>query len=170
MAAPSWVPKWVGLRTIACAIAIMIAAVAILASGSQTAAAKKRKKTVSCTIHLLTQSFPTASAPGEDFGFVDCSGPFGSGVQHDTFTLTPETATTGTAELKFKAYFDDGTVSGVWRADYEFTSGTEGTFVQKVFWTRGTGAFKHVRGTGSGVGQQSGNRGTITQSVTVTGL
>ena len=170
MTAPSWALKWVGLRRIACAITIVIAAVAILAPGSQTAVAKKKRKTVSCTIQLQTQSFPSASAPGEDFGFVDCSGPFGNGLQYDTFTLMPATPTTGTAELKFKAYFDTGTVSGVWRADYEFTSATEGTFVQKVSWTGGTGAFKHVKGTGTGTGHQSGNRGTITQTVTVTGL
>jgi len=169
MATPSWASKRVGLGAIVCGIAVL--AVGLLAPGAPTAAAKKKKgRTVSCTIHLQTQSFPTASAPGEDFGFVDCSGPFGSGVQYDTFTLMPETATTGTAELKFKAFFDTGTVSGVWNADYEFTSETEGTFVQTVTWTGGTGAFKHVKGTGTGIGRQRGNRGTITQEVTVTGL
>jgi hypothetical protein len=156
-------------KLIACAIAILAAGL-VTAGGPPAAAKKKKTRTVTCTIHLQTQSFPTASAPGEDFGFVDCSGPFGSGVQYDTFTLMPETATTGTAELRFKAYFDEGTVSGVWHADYEFTSETEGTFDQTVEWTRGTGAFKHVKGTGTGTGQQSGNRGTITQTVTVTGL
>ena len=166
MATPGWASKRVGLGAIACAITLL--AVAILASDAPTAAAKN-KLTVSCTIELRTQSFPTASAPGEDFGFVSCSGPFGSGVQHDTFTLMPETATTGTAELRFKAYFDEGTVSGVWRADYEFTSATEATFTQTVTWTGGTGDFKHVTGTGTGVGHQSGNLGTITQTVRVTG-
>ena len=162
-----WASKRVGRRAVVCAVAI--ATVGAVAVGAPAAGAKKQR-TVSWTIHLLTQSFPTASAPGEDFGFVDCSGPFGSGVQHDTFTLTPATATTGTAELRFKAYFDRGTVSGVWNATYEFTSATEGTFVQTVTWTGGTGAFKHVRGTGSGTGAQSGNQGTITQTVAVTGL
>jgi hypothetical protein len=165
--APSWFSKKVGLRAIACAITIV--GVGISVPGAPTAAAKK-KRTVSCTFHLRTQSFPTATAPGEDFGFVDCSGPFGSGVQYDTFTLTPETATTGTAELKFKAYFDQGTVSGVWNATYEFTSATEGTFEQTVTWTHGTGKFKHVRGSGTGTGTQSGNDGTVTQEVRVTGV
>jgi hypothetical protein len=145
-----------------------LAAALILAPGAQTAAPKK--KTITCNMRLQTQSFPTASAPGEDFGHVRCSGPFGRGVQYDTFTLTPMTPTTGTAELKFKAYFNTGTISGVWRADYVFTSETMGTFVQRVSWTKGTGAFRRVRGTGTGMGTQDGMRGTVDQRIRVTGL
>jgi hypothetical protein len=160
------------VHTKAIAWAITITAVAILGPGSGMAGAKEKKKTetVKCHISLIRQSSPTASAPGEDFGFVTCSGPFGEGVQHDTFTLMPKTSSTGTATLKFKAYFDSGTVSGEWDATYVFTSATTGTFAQKVKWTSGTGAFKHVRGTGSGTGTQNGARSTVTQTIKVTGL
>ncbi len=158
------------MRTRAIACAITLTTVGILAPAAQTASTSKKKKTITCEMRLVTQSFPTASAPGEDYGKIRCTAPFGSGLQYDTFTLTPKTSTTGTAELKFKAYFNTGTVSGVWNADYVFQSETKGTFVQKVKWTKGTGAFKRVRGTGTGTGQQDGMRGTIKQRVTVTGL
>jgi len=161
------------MRIRAIAVAISIAAAA-LGAGAQPGTAKppKAKKTeaIACNVRLLTQSFPTASAPGEDFGTISCSGPFGDGVQHDTFTLNPETPTTGTAELRFKAYFDHGTVSGVWRATYEFTSATTAIFDQRVEWTGGTGRYKHVRGTGTGTGVQNGNVGTITQTINVSGI
>ncbi|MEA2217674.1 MAG: hypothetical protein QOJ35_300 [Solirubrobacteraceae bacterium] len=156
------------MRAIACAITVTAAAGGALAPVAQTAVPKK--KTVTCHFNVFIQSFPTATAPGLNFSVVRCSGPFGRGVQRDTFTLAPKTPTTGTAVLTFKAYFDTGTVSGVWRADYEFTSATSGTFKQKVTWSGGTGAFKHVRGTGSGTGLETGMRGTVDQRIAVTGL
>jgi hypothetical protein len=156
-------------RTVACAITVV--AVGLLAPGADGHVHKaKHSKSVTCDMNIRIQSFPTASAPGEDFGFVDCSGPFGRGVQYDTFTLTPKTSTTGTAELRFKAYFDNGTVSGVWNATYQFTSATTGVFDQTVTWTSGTGDFKHVRATGSGTGAQDGMIGTVHQRVSVTGI
>ena len=156
-------------RTVALGIAF--AAAGLLAPGAHADAAKgKQGVEVTCQIRSLVQSFPTASAPGEDFAFVNCSGPFGEGVHYDTFTLSPETATTGTAELHFKSYFDRGTVSGVWRATYEFTSPTSAVFDQSVEWTSGTGAFRHVRGTGSGTGILNGTIGEVTQTITVTGV
>jgi hypothetical protein len=107
--------------------------------------------------------------PGQDFGLVECSKPFGHGVQYDTFRLMPKTSTTGTAVLRFKAYFNTGTVSGVWRATYRYTSSTMGIFKQHVTWDRGTGAFAHVRATGTSHGVQSGTHGTIDQVLKVTG-
>ena len=162
------------MRSRAIAVATTIAAVAVLGTGAQAVMAKpakaKRTATITCNLRLLIQSFPTASAPGEDFGTVSCSGPFGDGIQYDTFTLNPETPTTGTAELRFKAYFDRGTVSGIWRADYEFTGPTTAIFEQRIEWTGGTGKFKHVRGTGTGTGVQEGLIGTVTQTLQLTGI
>jgi hypothetical protein len=151
--------------------AITAAAVGIAAPVARTAvAAPQGAKTVHCRIHDFIQNFPSASRPGETFSLLRCSGPFGRGVQHATFTTTPKTATTGKAVLKFKAYFDTGSVSGVWRADYKFTSRTMGTFHQKVSWTGGTGAFKHIKATGTGTGIQNGMQGIVTQRLTVTGV
>jgi hypothetical protein len=73
----------------------------------------------------------------------------------------PKTSTTATAVLRFKAFFDTGTVSGVRRATYRYTSSTMGIFKQHVTWNRGTGAFEHVRASGISHGVQRGTHGTI---------
>jgi hypothetical protein len=84
--------------------------------------------------------------------------------------LTPKTPTAGTAVLRFKAYFDTGTVSGVWRATYRYTNAKTAVFKQKVHWTSGTGAFEHVSATGTGIGVQHGFLGEINQVLMVTSL
>jgi hypothetical protein len=127
-------------------------------------------KNVKCHVEDHIQKFPTGSSPGTVFSFVRCPEPFGHGIQHATFRLTPKTPTTGTAVLRFKAYFDTGTVSGVWRATYRYTNATTAMFKQKVNWTSGTGAFKQVRATGHGIGVQRGFLGEINQVLTVSGL
>ena len=150
--------------------ALVLASVFVSAAGVGTASGRgTQTEKVSCHINLFLQHRPTASAPGLDFGLVKCSKPFGRGVQYDTFKLMPKTSTAGNAVLRFKAYFDTGTVSGVWQATYRFTSSRRVLFKQKVTWSRGTGAFKNVRATGTSHGVQNGTRGTIDQVLTVTG-
>jgi hypothetical protein len=124
---------------------------------------------VKCHVEDHIQKFPTKSSPGTVFSFVRCPAPFGHGIQHSTFTLTPKTSTTGRAVLRFKAYFDTGTVSGVWRATYRYKDAKTAVFKQKVQWTKGTGAFTHVRATGRGLGVQHGFLGEINQVLTITG-
>jgi hypothetical protein len=158
------------MRTKATICTVAIAGALLLQGGSGAAGASAKSKKITCHINLTILHFPTKVGPGEDFGFANCSQPLGRGVQYDTFTITPKTSTTGTAILKFKAYFDTGTVTGVWRATYKYTSKTRGVFKQKVTWTHGTGAFKNVRATGNSQGVQNGNHGTIDQTVNVTGL
>ena len=155
-------------RAVACAVS----ATALFAVAAGTSVAKpKTSKKVTCHITLFQQQAPSASGPGVDFGFSNCSGPFGKGVQYDTFTLMPTSPSSGNAVLKFKAYYNNGTVSGVWKAVYQFTSSTTATFTQKkVEWTSGTGAFKHVSASGSGTGLLNGKIGTITQKLSVSKL
>jgi len=145
--------------------AVVISTSAGAAHGANGGGTKKLK----CHVEDHIQKFPTASSPGTVFSFVRCPAPFGHGIQHATFTLTPKTKTTGTAVLRFKAYFDTGTVSGVWRATYRYRNATTAVFKQKVNWIRGTGAFKRVRATGTGVGVQRGFIGEIDQVLTITG-
>jgi len=157
-------------RAIGCAVllaAVVISAFAAAAIGATGSVAK----TIKCHVEDHIQNVPTASSPGTDFSFVRCSAPFGHGLQHSTFRMTPKTSTTGLAVLRFKAYFDTGTVSGVWRADYRFQSATTAVFTQRqVTWTSGTGAFTHVRATGTGRGVLHGNLGEVDQVLRVTGL
>jgi hypothetical protein len=149
--------------------ALVLASMSVFAVGVATAGARgAHTEKVACHIDLFIQHYPTASRPGQDFGLVKCSKPFGRGVQYDTFRLMPKTPTTGTAVLRFKAYFDTGTVSGVWRATYRYTSATMGIFQQHVTWSRGTGAFEHVRASGTSHGVQSGTHGKIDQVLMVT--
>jgi hypothetical protein len=157
-------------KRVACG-ALSACALATLAVGTDTVSAHSGS-TERLTLHVSVRilNFPTASAPGVDIGFDKFPAPFGRGLQYDVFKFIPKTSTTGQAILKFKAYFNTGTVSGVWHATYRFTSPTAGIFKQKVIWTAGTGAFKAVRATGTGTGTETGMHGKITQTVTVTGL
>lgn len=150
--------------------AVVLTSLLVSSAGVATAGATgTHAQKISCHVDLFIQHYPTASAPGQDFGLVKCSKPFGQGLQYDTFRLMPKTPTTGTAVLRFKAYFNTGTVSGVWRATYRYTSSTMGIFKQKVTWVRGTGVFKNVRATGTSHGVQSGSHGKIDQVLFVTG-
>lgn len=146
--------------------AAVISASAVAAAGASGNGAKKLR----CHVEDHIQKFPTASSPGTVFSFVRCPAPFGHGIQHATFRLTPKTSTTGTAVLRFKAYFDTGTVSGVWHATYRYSNAKTAVFKQKVNWASGTGAFKQVKAIGTGVGVQRGFIGEINQVLTVTGL
>jgi len=152
--------------------AVLLSAVVISTSAAAAAdASGSGTKKIKCHVESHIQSFPTASSPGTDFSFVKCPAPFGRGLQYSTFRMTPKTSTTGLAVLRFKAYFDTGTISGVWRASYRFTNSTTGVFIQRtVTWTSGTGAFKQVRASGTGHGVLHGSLGQINQVLTVTGL
>jgi hypothetical protein len=149
------------------AMAIVASGLVAAGAGSAGAQAPAGKK-ITCRVQLTALRFPSAKKPGVDYGMVSCPGPFGKGVQYDTFTFEPRTRTTGLATLTFKAYFDTGTVSGVWHASYG-PSGKFNKFVQKIRWNSGTGAFTHVRGSGKGIGFQTGNHSIATQTITVTG-
>src|ERR1700760_4019756 len=115
-------------------VVLLAAAVMSSAAGAVSANGSQSKK-LKCHVEDHIQKFPTASAPGTVFSFVRCPAPFGHGLQHATFRLTPKTSTTGTAVLRFKAYFDTGTVSGVWHATYRYTDAKTAVFKQKVSWT-----------------------------------
>lgn len=148
-------------------LALLAAVVMSTPAGTAAGADSNGMKKVKCHIEDHIQRFPTKSSPGTVFSFVRCPAPFGHGIQHATFRLTPKTSTTGTAVLRLKAYFDTGTVSGVWRATYRYRDATTAVFKQRVKWTRGTGAFKQVRAIGTGTGVQRGFLGEIDQVLTI---
>jgi hypothetical protein len=149
---------------------VLLAAVVMSTSAGVAGASGNGTKRMKCHVEDHIQKFPTSASPGTVFSFVRCPAPFGHGIQHATFRLSPKTSTSGTAVLRFKAYFDTGTVSGVWHATYRYTNATTAVFRQKVNWTHGTGAFKHVRVTGTGIGVQRGFLGEINQVLTITRL
>jgi hypothetical protein len=155
-----------GMKTI-CIAGLLSAVVISTSAAAATGTDVNGTKRIKCHVEDHIQKFPTASAPGTVFSFVRCPAPFGRGLQHATFRLTPKTSTSGTAVLRFKAYFDTGTVSGVWHATYRYTNAKTAVFKQKVTWAKGTAAFKHVSAAGTGTGVQRGFLGEINQVLTV---
>jgi hypothetical protein len=153
------------------AIATVVLSTVAISVHTAAAAGANRSGTKEIKCHVVSriQMSPTKSSPGTSFDFVSCSAPFGRGLQYSRFRLTPKTSTTGTAVLHFIAFFDTGTVSGVWRASYRFTNPTTGLFKQEVTWASGTGALAHVRATGTGSGVLRGSLGQIHQVLRVTG-
>jgi hypothetical protein len=141
------------------AFLLTISACALLAAGIGTALAGgkrgKGKKTIACTVKLAAQEFPPAGGPGFDYGQITCTRPLGFGMQYDTFVITPETQTTGSADLKFKAFFDGGRISGTWDVRYVASGPGEIAYDIDVKLTKGTARFRGVSGSGTGTGQMT---------------
>jgi hypothetical protein len=153
-------------KVIACAVA----ATAVCTVAAGPAIAKSRGQKVTCHSTNLVLRPATASAPGGIFGFVTCSGPFGKGVEYDTYTQSPKTSTTGTIVRKLKLYFNNGTVSGISKGTYQLTSPTTAIINQKVKWTSGTGVFKGIKAAGSGTARMNGANGMIKQTIFVSAI
>lgn len=72
-------------------VVLLAAAVMSSAAGAVAASGSETKK-LKCHVEDHIQKFPTASSPGTVFSFVRCPAPFGHGIQHATFRLTPKTS------------------------------------------------------------------------------
>jgi hypothetical protein len=153
--------------------ALAMAATGALGVGASQAAgapqpAKPKGTKIACKVHLQEQDGTTATK-GEDFGTITCTKRFGEGVQHDTYTFAFSSPTAGTGTLKFKDYYDKGTVSGIWNLKAVVVGTTiDYTFTVKL--ESGTGAYKGVKGSGKGIGTQAATANTadFTYSATVT--
>ncbi len=120
--------------------------VLVVTVGVAAVAAKSspKKLQLSCTATAYNVDFPKLS--GLAFGQLNCTKPFGAGVQqaHNTASITGSTVTvTGS----FKNYFDAGTDSGRLKLSGPFASGAV-TVKGTATLTGGTGAYKHIKGTG----------------------
>jgi hypothetical protein len=109
------------------------------------AKASAKKVQVRCTAIAYGVDFPKLS--GLAFGQLNCTKPFGVGVQRVRTTATI-VGSTVTVSGPFKNFFDDGTESGTIKMSGPFSTGTI-TVKGSVIATRGTGAYKHVKGKGS---------------------
>jgi hypothetical protein len=146
-----------------------IIAAALAVSGSAGASGESTPpKTVSCTLELFAQGPPNlgVSPSGIQFGLVACPPPFGSGVHYDAYTVTPTGPGHGTVTGSFKNYFDLGTRSGTFALTFAATSPTNITYTGTVTYTGGTGAFEHLKG--SGTIQCTSTDGGAHKSCTVT--
>jgi hypothetical protein len=169
------------VRTIRIApvVALVIAgAISAVAVGS-TGGGQHHKTKIRCTVHLAAQaSFPPpANTEATDYGDVTCNGPFGFGSRYDTFVDHPQSQTEGFANLTFKDYFDRGRIDGTWLVRYVATPHENGppdvNYTNTVKFKGGTGAYKHVRGSGTGTGHMTDftiPRATFEFTATLTGL
>ncbi len=129
--------------------AALVAAAAIAAGPATGATAKASKETkLTCGLEIYAQGAPNPS--GIQFGFASCPKPFGDGVHHSAYTVTPPTATSpATIAGTFKNYYNRGTASGTFALTVSPTGPGAFTYTGTVTYTGGTAKFRHVRGAGT---------------------
>ncbi|MDQ3678369.1 MAG: hypothetical protein M3401_16485 [Actinomycetota bacterium] len=133
-------------------ISTALVATAALGIGVGSGASAKNTKTkhLSCTFELYSQGPPQGTPPrGISFGLVSCPRPFGKGVHYGTSTVTPTGPGQGTVAVRFKKYFNRGTIRGTVAGTYAATSPMNIIYEGTVSVTGGTGAFKRVKGGGT---------------------
>lgn len=111
-------------------------------SAGASAKPAKRARTVRCTATLIDQS--GAASHGFDLGLTACRRPLGSGLVYLSYNETVSGASF-TITGKGASYFKTGTV----RYTYKNSGSTAtGKFTGRAKVTGGTGAWRHVKGTG----------------------
>jgi hypothetical protein len=127
------------------------------------AAAGKPK---TCTLKTFDVA-PTA-VNGEDFGNLQCSRPFGRGVQHNTSTFTLTGPTTGKYMGSSRMFFATGTVRAKFALDITI-SGSSITFSGTAKVIGGTGSYKGITGSAKlkGSSTDGGTHSTITETIRV---
>jgi hypothetical protein len=114
-----------------------------------TTTTKKKSTTtkqVTCKANLVATQFPINSA--ENFGTTTCSAPFGSGVHHDTSTITRTSATAGTFTGGLKFFYNTGTLRGTYRMSFTIANKTI-SYTGTLKISSGTGEFQRVTGKGT---------------------
>ena len=128
--------------------AALIASAGLAAAPLVGASAQGDKVTkIECALTLNAQGAPNPS--GIHFGFATCPKPFGKGVHHNSYTVTPTGPGQGTIAARFKNYYNLGTARGRAAMTFTATSPTDITYTGTVTYTGGTGKFRHVKGSGT---------------------
>ncbi len=126
----------------------LIATAGLAAAPAGGAAAKGDKVTkLECALALNAQGAPNPS--GIHFGFATCPKPFGKGLHHNSYTVTPTGQGQGTVTAHFKNYYNLGTARGKAAMTFAATSPMNITYRGTVTYTGGTGRFRHVKGSGT---------------------
>jgi hypothetical protein len=123
-------------------------------------------KTSTCT--LKTADVAPTAINDEDFGTLECSRPFGTGVQHNTATQSPTSLTTGTLKGESRLFFKTGTVCATFSMHYTI-SGSSIAYAGTAKVTGGTGTYKGISGSAklTGSSADGGTHGTTTEKITV---
>ena len=122
------------------------AGLAVAPLGAASAQGGKVTK-LDCTLALNAQGAPNPS--GVHLGFAKCPRPFGQGLHHNSYTVTPTGPGQGSIAATFKNYYNLGTARGRATMTFTATSPMNITYQGTVRYTGGTGKFRHVRGSGT---------------------
>jgi hypothetical protein len=158
---------------------IGLSSVLVLAAGAApapaAAKAKAQARNVSCGLVLFATIKQPASRAA-NYGSATCGTPFGRGVQSDSSTVKRTSPAAGTFTGPFKMSFDRGTISGSFSIAFvtmlaPATYAITGVLYKGVLSvTKGTGAYRRVRGTGTVTGSSpDAVRTTLTYKLKLTG-
>lgn len=142
-------------------------------SGISTRSAIDRIK-VTCALKL-NAVLPPRTPTAENFGTIDCGGPFGKGVQHDSSVVsgTPGNQLAGNFEGPFEQFFDNGKLAGHFHIDYTVNPAQNFaiTYIGTITVESGTGLYSRTRGTGTLTGGSADAvHSTITEVLQLTRL
>ena len=126
----------------------LIVTAGLAAAPAGGAAAKGDKVTkLECALALNAQGAPNPS--GIHLGFATCPRPFGRGLHHNSYTVTPTAPGQGSIAARFKNYYNRGTTKGTAALTFTASSPANITYTGTVTYTGGTGAFRRARGGGT---------------------
>ncbi len=135
-----------------------VAAVSVYAGFAEAGSGKHKpgakhafnNKQVSCELNLIAVK-PPRTLTAENFGTIACDKKFlGEGVQHDSSTVTPTSQFAGHFTGPVKQFFDKGTLSGTFTINYVTNPETLAvTYNGTIDLTKGTGRYRHLKGTGT---------------------
>jgi hypothetical protein len=164
-------PRIRAIATIAAATLVpglTASALALAHDGKHHGQGIRHAGTATCTLKLIA-ALPPRTLTAENFGTADCGRPFGTGVQHDSSTVTPTSQRTGTFTGPVKQFFDRGTVSGTFTIAYSVAADGGVTYDGTITLTHGTGRYRHINGTGTLKGfSPDAVHSTITETLTFT--
>ncbi|HEY1538955.1 MAG TPA: hypothetical protein VGF63_06130 [Solirubrobacteraceae bacterium] len=166
-----------GIVGVATSLATLLAVSSFAGAGTTAPAATAKASsalgglTVTCAIDLHAVKAPRTPT-AENFGTIDCSPFFGSGVQHDSSTVTPTGRFSGHFTGPVKQFFDAGTVSGHFTIDYVTNPQTLAvTYDGTIAIEDGTGLYSGATGSGTLTGASpDAIRSTITETLRLTRL
>ena len=108
---------------------------------------------ISCTLRMTTLIEPGSTTidptatKGHDFSYETCGQPLGHGVHVSSFSVKPQSSTTGTVTGHWKSFFSTGTYHGTERVSYTARSSTQISYSGTATITGGTGTLSHAAGT-----------------------
>lgn len=130
---------------------LIVAAAGLAVYAAAVPAAPTRH--ISCTLRITTLIEPGATTvdvnatKGHGLAYETCGQPLGRGIHVDSFSVAPQSSTTGTVTGRYKSFHDTGTYHGTYRLTYTVSGSTHFTYSGTATITGGTGTLSHAAGT-----------------------